>query len=597
MTRDSGTPRNQEEPTAEATARPLSRRDFLKLGAALGAASSFGGLLVGCSSGPTSPGNSSGGPQATAGQAPAPAKNLPEERKVRQLELVITTADYDPVRYEFGLMVADNWKKLGFDIKVTPMEWSRIVQTCITDHEYDTFTLNWAGQAERIDPDFFAYMVLHSSQVGKGQQNHDGYQSKEYDQYAEAQRTTMDLEQRKQAVFKCQEIFAKDQPHTPIATRNQLMPYNDRDWEGWSPMMGEGLNSIWNFVSVKPKTDRKTLKWGYPSDVTTLNLMAAVANHDFQTLRLVYDRLMQIDSKGIPQKWAAEDLKTVDNTHIEVTIRSGMKFHDGQPVTADDVKFSFEYPAKVKSGYFMGIVEPIKQITVANDRTLRFELKQPYAPFIANCLGRVFIIPKHIWEGIPEKAGLTKAQDYPNTQAIGSGMFKMDYWRRNEEMKLVRNDNHFMKPAIDGIIKIPYANVQGMVAGVQTGEADYGGWWIQPLQMRDLQQSAPHVKVAEVRDHGYYHINYNMRRKPFEDLAIRKALALAIPKQLIIDRLLEGHGEVTHSFIAPANEAWHNPNVEKVEFNMDSARKTLADAGYEWGADGRVYLPAGKTNT
>ncbi len=595
MTRDTGTPQNHEEPNDRTTARPLSRRDFLKLGAALGAAGSFGGLLAGCAGSPSSSGSNA--PQAPSGQAAAPAKNLPEERKVRDLELVITTADYDPVRYEFGLMVADNWKKLGFGVKVTPMEWSRIVQTCLTEHQFDAFTLNWAGQAERIDPDFFAYMVLHSSQVGKGQQNHNGYQSKEYDQYAEAQRTTMDPEERKKAVFKCQEIFAKDQPHTPIATRNQLMPYNDRDWEGWSPMMGEGLNSLWNFVNVKPKTARKTLKWGYPSDVTTLNPMAALANHDFQTMRLIYDRLMQIDSKGLPQKWAAEDIKTIDNTHIEVTIRSGMMFHDGKPVTSEDIKFSFEYPAKVKSGYFMGVVEPIQEIAVVNDRTVRFTLKRPYAPFFANCLGRVLIIPKHIWEGIPEKAGLTKAQDYPNEKPIGSGMFKMDYWRRNEEMKLARNDNHFAKPNIDGIIKIPYANTQGMVAGVQTGEADFGGWWIQPLQMRELQQSAPHVKVAEVRDHGYYHINYNLRRKPFDDLAVRKALAYAIPKQLIIDRLLEGHGEVNHSFIAPANESWHNPNVEKIDFNMDTAKKILADAGYEWGADGRVYLPAGKTNS
>ena len=574
------------------THRSLSRRAFLKLGAILGVASSFAGLIAGCSSNSTN--RSAFGvtlPNLTAGKA------LPAKRKIRDLELVVTTADYDPIRYEFGLMVADNWKKLGFGVKVTSMEWSRIVQSCLIDHDYDTFTLNWAGQAERIDPDFFCYMVLHSSQTGKGQQNQNGYQSSEYDRYAGLQRGSMDQEARKQAVFKCQEIFAQDQPHTPIATRNQLMPYNDQNWEGWSPMMGEGLNSLWNFVNIKPKTSRKTLKWGYPGDVTTLNPMAAEANHDFQTMRLIYDRLVQIDSKGAPQKWAADDIKTIDDTHIEVTIRSGMKFHDGRPVTVDDVKFSFEYPARVKSGYYMGIVEPIKQVDVVNDRTVSFELKRPYASFLTDCLDRVFILPKHIWEGIPEKAGLIMVQDYPNTQPIGSGMFKIDYWRRNEEMGLSRNDDHFMKPAIDAIVKVPYASVQEMITGVQTGNVDFGGWWIEPRQMRQLQQSAPHVKVAEVRDHGYYHINYNMRRKPFDDMAIRKALAHAIPKQLIIDQLLEGHGEITHSMIAPANEFWHNPNVEEIGFNMDKSRQILKDAGYEWDTDGRVYFPPGKTNS
>lgn len=572
--------------------RSLNRRDFLKLGAALGAAGAFGNLLVGCASSSTSK-----GPDNAPGQAPATKKDLPEERKVRELELFITTADYDPIRYEFGLMAAENWRKLGFAVKTTPLEWSRLSQLGNVEHEFDFYTLNWAGRAERIDPDYFCYLVLHSSQVGKGQLNHNGYQSKEYDQYAEAQRTTMDQAERKKAVFKCQEIFAKDQPHTPICTRNQLMPYNSRDWEGWSGMIGEGLDSLWNFVNVKPKTDRKILKWGYPSDVTVLNPLVTVNNHDFQVLRLIYDRLMQIDEKGNAVNWLAKEIKTIDNTTVEVTIHSGMKFHDGQPVTAEDVKFSFEYPTKVKSPSFLAIVEPIKEVTVVNDTTVRFALKRPFAPFFANCLAQVFILPKHIWQDVLEKNNLAKIQDFPNDKPIGSGMFKFEYWRRNEEMRLVRNDGHFVKPAIEGIIKIPYANVQGMVAGVQKGEADFGGWWIEPLQMRELEKTAPHIKVLDVRDHGYYHINYNMRRKPYDDIAVRKALAMAIPKQLILERLLEGHGEITHTFIAPANEAWHNPNVEKIEFSLDNARKVLADAGYEWGSDGRIYYPEGKTNS
>lgn len=573
----------------DAEERQVSRRDFLKYVAATGAAGSMGSFLVGCA---TTPDTKT--PDKAAGAAPATKKDLPEDRKVREIELYITTADYDPIRYEFGLMAAENWRKLGFAVKTTPLEWSRLSDVANVQHEYDFYTLNWAGRAERIDPDYFAYLVLHSSQVGKGQLNHNGYQSKEYDQYAELQRTEMDVEKRKAAVFKCQEIFAKDQPHTPICTRNQIMPYNDRDWEGWSPMVGEGLNALWNFTNLKPKTARKTLKWGYPSDVTLLNMEVTVNNHDFQTLRLIYDRLMQIDPEGKVVKWAAEDIKTIDATNVEVTIRPNMTWHDGKPVTADDIKFSFEYPTKVKGPAFMSVVEPIKEITVVNLRTARFSLKQPYAPFFTNCLSQVFIIPKHVWESIPAEG--KKIQDYPNDKPIGSGMFKMEYWRRNEEMKLVKHAGHFANVAYDEIIKIPYANVQGMAAGVQKGEADFGGWWIEPLQVQELAKTAPHVKVVDAPDHGYYHINYNMRRKPFDDLAVRMALGHAIPKQLIIDRLLEGHGELSNSFIAPTNKFWHNPNVFKVEFSMDKARKYLADAGYEWGVDGRLYYPAGKTN-
>jgi len=555
-----------------------SRREFLKLATVAGATASLGGIL----------------PAHPAGAAAK--KELPANRKIREIELIITTADYDPIRYEFGLLAAANWRKLGFSVKTTPMEWSRLAQACNVEHSCDAHTLNWAGRSERVDPDFFTYMVLHSSQVNRGQQNHNGYQNKEYDVIAEQQRAAMDPEERRKLVWKAQELYARDHPHTPIITRNQLMPYNARDWDGVLPVLGEGLNDLYNFVSMKPKGSNKTLKWGYPSDVSTLNPLASVNTHDFQTLRLIYDRLMQVNPKGVAEKWAAEDIKRVDSVTFDITIRPNMKWSDGKPVTAEDVKFSFEYPAKTKSGYFMGLLTPIKQVTVTGERRVRFVLKTPLATFFSNILGQVFILPKHVWQDIPEKLGLSRMQDFPNQKPVGSGLFKVEYWRRNEEMKLTANPNHWIKLAYDSIIKIPYANVQGMVAGIQNGEADFGGWWIEPLQVRELEKTAPHVKTANVRSHGYYHINYNMRHKPLDDIAVRRALGHAIDKKLILDRLLEGYGEITESFIGPANEFWHNPNLPKMEFSLEKARKILADAGYEWDEKGAIYYPAGKTN-
>ena len=171
----------------------------------------------------------------------------------------------------------------------------------------------------------------------------------------------------------------------------------------------------------------------------------------------------------------------------------------------------------------------------------------------------------------------------------------MVYWRRQEELKMERFEGHFAKPNIEGILYIPYANVQGMTAGVETGECDFGGWWVQPLQVEQLQKSK-HIKIINVKDHGYYHMNLNNRRKPFDDVAVRRALAYSTPKKMIVDRLLEGYGEVTHSIIPPANLYWHNPNVEKFEYDLEKAKKTLADAGYEWDKEGRIYYPVGKSD-
>ncbi len=552
-------------------ARALSRREFLRAAAAAGTVAATGAL-----------------PSAALSQAP-------RGQKVRQIELFITTSDYDPVRYEFGLLSAANWRKLGFDVKVTPMEFTRLSAQSSRDHNFDTYTIQRAGRSDVIDPDRFCYGFLHSSQTEKGQENSSGYKNPEYDRWAELQRTSVDPAKRREAIWKCQEFLGRDQPFTPVVSRSYLTAFNVRDFEGWSPMMGEAMNSFWNFLAVKPRTARKILKWGYPSDVNTLNPLATTDSHDFWTLRLIYDRLMQVDAKGVPQPWAAQEVKEVNKTTFQAKLRPGMKFHDGKPVTAGDVKFSFEYISRVKAGFYLRLVETIKAIEAPDPLTVIFRLAEPSAPFLANTLGQVFILPKHIWQDIPEKAGLTKAQDFPNLKPIGSGAFKLDYWRRTEEMRLAKNPDHFAKPNIDGILKIPYANVQGMVAGVETGECDFTGQSIEALQVKRLQQIS-HLKVEKIRDHGYYQITYNMRRKPFDALAVRRALAHGIPKQIVLERLLEGNGDVVHSMITPANEFWHNPNVEKYDLDLDKAKKILADAGYTWDEKGAIYFPAGKTN-
>src|SRR5690606_6641302 len=127
------------------------------------------------------------------------------------------------------------------------------------------------------------------------------------------------------------------------------------------------------------------------------------------------------------------------------------------------------------------------------------------------------------------------------------------------------------------------------------GEADITGWWLEPIKVEELKQN-PDLEVINVPDHGLYHINYNMRRMPFDDKAVRLAMAYVIPKQRIVDELLEGYGTVANSLIGPANEFWHNPNVKEFGFDPEKARSILEDAGYRWDSEGKIYYPEGKSD-
>ncbi|MDG5820236.1 ABC transporter substrate-binding protein [Natronococcus sp. A-GB7] len=506
------------------------------------------------------------------------------------IELIVTTADYDPVRYEFGQLIAEHWEELGLDVEVNPMAWNQIVDTAMDGQDFDTFTLNWAGRAERLDPDVFCYDLHHSSQTDEGQRNNVNYVSEEYDEYAEAQRRALDEDERQEAVHRCQEIFAEDQPRTPIANQTQAMPYHAERFDEVVTMMGEGLMSFWTAVETVPADGVDTLRLGYPSDVNNLNPNDGSATHDQQTMRLIYDRLARIDQDGFPEPWLATEIEAVDETTYEVTIRDDQQWHDGEDLTIDDVVFSFEYLDE-HSPVLGAVTDPIESVEAIDDWTVEFVLEEPYAPFEAVTLGQVFIIPQHIWEDVPDELDdVERPADWENPEPVGSGPFEFVEWRRDEEMRLEAFDDHFSPPEVDELIKVPGADVSGLVRLLEDEEIDMIGWVPGPDTVNRLDDDVDHVDISAVDDPGWYHINYHNEREPFTDPEFRRALADAIPKQDIVDVVLDGMGTVTHSPIAEVNEFWHNPDVTEYGDDLGGAQQRLEEAGYVL-ADGRLHYP------
>ena len=109
---------------------------------------------------------------------------------------------------------------------------------------------------------------------------------------------------------------------------------------------------------------------------------------------------MRIGPDGMPQPWAAESVSWVDDKTVDVKLRAGMKWHDGKPVTVEDVIFSFEAPAGDKAPMYKPFVTDIAAIEKTGDLSLRFKLKQANATFLTASLAKINLIPKHIWEPV-----------------------------------------------------------------------------------------------------------------------------------------------------------------------------------------------------
>ncbi len=507
---------------------------------------------------------------------------LGSETRVRPIELIVQSAGANPTEFETAQMIAAEWRKLGLEVTVNAMDWARIGEKVFQQYDYDAAVVRYAGRAERIDPYHFIYQILHS----KGRSNEVGYRSAEYDKYADLQNELTDVQKRQVAVFRAQEISAREQPLTPIVNRNQIHVYNHQTFEGYQVFTGEGLNVFWNYMGLRPKTARKTVRMAYAQDNETLNPTNMFQFRDFQVAQLIYDRLVRIDLAGVPQEWAAESIKVVNPTTYRVKLRSGMTFHDGKPVTAEDVKFSVELFREIKGSRLWGLAQPVQELRVLDGLTVEFLLTEPFAPFVANTLGQLFILPKHIWSKIP----LKDVPSYADPKPIGSGPFKVEYWQRDRELKLARHDNHFSKPAVDGIIRVVFPTVDGIVGALERGEVDFTGWWLEPAEAARLRAVA-HLKAIEVPNHGFLAVDYNNRRDPFKHAAFRRALAYAVPKQRILDLLLEKHGSLAFSTVGPENKFWHNPNLEKVNYDLGKARQILLDAGFRFDGSGRLHVP------
>lgn len=185
-----------------------------------------------------------------------------------------------------------------------------------------------------------------------------------------------------------------------------------------------GFMDIFPFFTIKPVGDRKVIRLAEGNqDLKTINPLLSSEASQIRFIYLIYDMLLRIGPDTKPQLWAATAVNPIDQKTIDVTIRKDLKFHDGKPLTAEDVKFSYDFLAKHKALYFRTTLASVESVDVLDSYKVRFHLKKPHAPFISQTLAMVPLIPKHIWEKIAEPT------EYRNVPPIGSGPFKFDYWR------------------------------------------------------------------------------------------------------------------------------------------------------------------------
>jgi peptide/nickel transport system substrate-binding protein len=184
-----------------------------------------------------------------------------------------------------------------------------------------------------------------------------------------------------------------------------------------------------------------------------------------------------------------------------------------------------------------------------------------------------------------------------NPRPVGSGPFQLIHHRRGEEILLQANEDHFNAPQVDEVLIVNHASTDAVFSSLMDGSVDMPDRSIDALNIPDAEE-APHLGLVDVRDFGVFYMGFNFRRPPFNDLAVRQAIAHTLDHETVVEAVLGGFGEPGQGMIAPANAFWHNPEWETwlnedYNFSVPTARQILDEAGYRWDAEGNIYYPPG----
>lgn len=319
------------------------------------------------------------------------------------------------------------------------------------------------------------------------------------------------------------------------------------------------------------------------SDPTSYNPNAVMDDYSLMTMENVVSKLLKFDFMGNLMPDLAESYDISDDAlTYTFHLRQNVKWHDGEPFTSADVVWSLE---KVKAeGYNASALINVEKIEATDDYTVVFTLSAKDAALLYNiAYYGCYILPKHLYDG-QDWLTCDAAVNHP----IGTGAYRFVEHQRGVSLTLEANMDYYLgAPQTDKIIYSIIPDPTTAVQAFMNGELDYLGTTVPASELENLAAAGANVYTQPFASR--YYIACNMRKEYLSDLAVRKALALGINRQDVLDKGLSGLGAVAEGFAPIAIEWAYNAEATMPAYDPEAAVKTLEDAGYTRGDDGNFF--------
>lgn len=324
-----------------------------------------------------------------------------------------------------------------------------------------------------------------------------------------------------------------------------------------------------------------TFTLGSSTAFDTMNPLSSYMQVTYEFFMLVYDSLVKYDESynavpDLAKEWSVSD----DGLTWTFKLQEGVKWHDGQPFTSADVKFTYELMLNTGLGYmYSSYLTGITDIQCPDDLTVVLVTDVPKANMLMNTTP---ILPEHIFSAIPEE----ELETWANENPVGTGPYKFDSTGPNF-VKIVKNADYFgPQPTIDEFIFVDYENADSLAQALMLGEID-GATNLNTAQMQQLSEDK-NVDVISGEERGFMQIGVNCWTDAASggdplllDRNVRQAIELSINKQKIVDMAYNGQGTVGTTMINPGDFYHYEPTADELrDYDVEAAKALLEASGY-----------------
>ena len=349
---------------------------------------------------------------------------------------------------------------------------------------------------------------------------------------------------------------------------------------------------------------------GWAGGPDTLNPGMALLSESYSIFNLIYDTLYEYTLDGTYRLSLAESVDvSADNKVWTFKIRDGVKFHDGEPLTAEDVVFSFNYYQDHTDdfAYLPAYTTFFDSIVATAENKVVIKLTEAI-PNMESQLFSLYVLPKHIWENVQDPT----AADIPLEQSVGSGPFKLTEYVPDKVVRLVSTRDHFAyQPHVAGVEFLIYEDTSSMIQALQNKEIDVIAEV--PISAVSALNDLPGIRVVagppvapSVSDILINQMNPEdcpvdsggvcKGHPALRDRNVRLAMAQAVDKQRLVDEVLFGLADPGLTLIPKGLGAFYNSSIKDYEYDLEKANAILNDAGYlDTNSDGIREMPGGGT--